>query len=76
MMRGFNTCCLTHCFFPQNLNIYKETKGDFQLETRISTILSRILVGGVGVVTSVHGRTFSNLVHQSKFRVARKESTL
>lgn len=70
MVRCFSVCCVTRGFFPQNLDVYKETKDKFQLETHIGTILSRILVGGVGIIASVHGCPFSNLVHQFKFRLA------
>jgi hypothetical protein len=73
MMRGFNACSVNHGYFSQNLDVYKETKDEFQLDTYISTILSRILVGGIGVIASVHGCPFNNLVHQFKFRVTRGE---
>ncbi|PNF35916.1 hypothetical protein B7P43_G06976 [Cryptotermes secundus] len=39
-----NVCYVNYGFFPQDLDVYKETKDEFQLETHISTILPRILV--------------------------------
>jgi hypothetical protein len=60
----------------QNLDVCKETQGEFQLETHTGTILSRVLVGGERVTARVHGYPLSNLVHQFKFRVSAEQWAL